>query len=241
MKLQLPSITAICIDCVNANRAIRVLEHCKSLCDFGDVKLLTSIPVAYEHRVRIKPLNSLIAYSIFMLTKVHEYVNTPHMLILQRDGFIINPSAWQEDWLKYSYIAPLFVQYPRVGSGGFSLRSKKLMEEVSRTTPEWDWTQKQAEIIQDEMGMYEDGVISLSGKYSQFNIAPPEEACNFAQGGNPDPIYYRSHPFGFHGVINAIDHKTGFVSPVCEHGGSSCECVKSHVDYLQELGKTNNE
>lgn len=237
MKLSLPNITLCCVDCVNATRAIKVLEHCKSLCDFGAVKFLTSIPCDYEHRIKIMPLNSLVAYSIFMLTRIHEYIDTEQVLIVQRDGFILNTSSWDDDWKTLDYISPLFVQYPIVGSGGFSLRSKKLMQEVSRQTPEWDGTQRGADEIQLVQNYYEDGVICLSGKFSNFKFATRQQASRFAQGGNPDPEFFYPKSFGFHGTINAIQHSTGTISPVCEHGGSSCECVKSHVDFLQELGK----
>lgn len=238
MKKSLPSISLICVDCLNANRAINAIEECKKSFDFGSVKLLTSIPSHYEHAVRIKPLNSLIAYSVFMVTKFHEFIDTDYVLVVQRDGFIINPKSWDDSWVeKFDYIAPLFIQYPRVGSGGFSLRSKKLMQAVSESMPDWDWTQKQADEIQGWMGMYEDGFISLSERYSnRFKIAPPEEAMKFAQGGSPDMEFYYPYPFGFHGTINNIDHATGFVSPVCEHGGN-CECTQPHVDYLFNMEK----
>ena len=92
-KLQFPTTTLMCIDCVNSNRAIAVLEHCKSLCDFADVKFLSSIPSNYEHHIKIKPLNSLTAYSVFMVTKCIDYIDTERVLICQRDGFIINPDC----------------------------------------------------------------------------------------------------------------------------------------------------
>lgn len=211
MKLQLPSVTLMCVDCVDASRAINVLEHCKKMADFGAIKLLTHIPINYEHRVRIKPLNSLIAYSIFMLTKFHEYIDTDHVLIVQRDGFILNPESFNPEWLNLDFIGPLFVQYDKVGSGGFSLRSKRLMRNVAANTPEWNWTQKQAEEIQDLQGYYEDGVICLSNRFAQFKIATPEQAADFAQGGNRNHIYYRQKPFGFHRTWQTIDFKTGIV------------------------------
>lgn len=236
-KLQLPQITALCADCVNSSRAIKVLEHCKSICDFGDVKFLSSIPNKYEHWVKIKPLNSLVAYSIFMLKHIHEYVNTSHMIILQRDGWILNTSSWNPDWLNLDYIGPLFVQYDRVGSGGFSLRSKRLMENVSENTPEWDGTQKHADLIQPGLSYYEDGVICLSGKFSQFKFASLEEAAMWAQGGNRNPDYYRPHPFGYHGLWANINHETGFVSPVCEHEKLDCQCNADHANYLLKMAE----
>lgn len=135
MKLQLPTVTCMIIDCLDVDRAIKVLEHCKSMCDFGDVKLLTSLPTDYSHAVKIMPLQSLIAYSVFMLTRVHEYIDTPNVLIVQRDGWILNLQSFDPAWLELDYIGPLFVQYDKVGSGGFSLRSKKIMQEVSETVP----------------------------------------------------------------------------------------------------------
>lgn len=237
MKLQLPSVTLMCIDCVNANRAIRVLEHCKKKADFGAVKFLSHIPTSYEHRVKIFPLNSLIAYSIFMLTKVHEYIETDHVLIVQRDGFILNPQSFEKDWLGLDYIAPLFVQYDKVGSGGFSLRTRRLMKNVAQNTVEWDGTDKQAHEIQDTMGYYEDGVISLSGRFSHFNFASIQQASRFAQGGNRNHEHHFEYPFGFHGVWNAIDHSTGKVSPVCEHEKGNCECVEPHRLHLYENEK----
>src|SRR5678816_159618 len=159
MKLQLPSVSLLCIDSVNAKGAINVLEHCKNLCDFGAVKLLTDIEIDYEHKVTIPKLNSLVAYSIFMLAKCKDYFDTDHVLIVQRDGFILNPESWNPTWLEYDYIAPLFVQVDKVGSGGFSLRSKKCMEEIAKITPEWDWSQSEADRIQNIMNYYEDGVI----------------------------------------------------------------------------------
>lgn len=227
MKLQLPTVTLMCIDCVNAERAIRVLEHCKSKVDFGAVKLLTSIPVEYEHRIAIPALNSLIAYSVFMLTKVREYIDTNHVLIVQRDGWILNASAWDPKWLDLDYIGPLFMQYDRVGSGGFSLRSKRLMMEVARTMPSWDGTQSGAETIQRDLGYYEDGVISF-GRRVPATIAVPQQAADFAQGGNRNPLYFRGRPFGFHRTWQDIDFKTGLVD-------SSDTSKDIHVTYDEEI------
>lgn len=228
-KLQLPSVTLCCVDCLDVTRAIKVLEICKSKVDFGAVKLLTSIPNEYEHSVKIMPLNSLIAYSIFMLSKVHEFIETEHFLVVQRDGWILNTSAWDDKWLtNYDYIGPLFIQYSKVGSGGFSLRTKKIMEAISKTIPCWDGTQKHADEIQKGLGYYEDGEISLSKFGECWNIAPPEEACKFAQGGNRDPRYFYDKPFGFHRTWQEINFQTGIVD-------SSDLSKDLHVTYDSEI------
>lgn len=236
-KLQLPTVTLLITDCINVKRAERVIEICKQHCDFGAIKLLTSLPTDSEYRVEIMPLNTLVMYSIFMLTECHKYIDTPHVLIVQRDGFILNPQSFKQEWLKYDYIAPLFVQYDKMGSGGFSLRSKKLMKAVSESVAKWDGTQENADEIQSAVGCYEDGVICLSGTFRTFKFAPFEEACMFAVGGNRNPKYYREKPFGFHGAWHDIDIETGFVNPICEHTDGHCLCLNRFKIYLKSFGE----
>lgn len=228
MKLQLPSVTLMCVDCLNVGRAVKVLEHCRTKADFGAVRLLTSIPNFYKYSVKIMPLNSLIAYSIFMLTKVHEYINTDHVLIVQRDGWILNPESFDPAWLELDYIGPLFVQYDKVGSGGFSLRSRNIMQEVSKVVPQWDGSQKEADRMQTSLSYYEDGVICLGNFGKRFNIASLEQAALFAQGGNRNPKYLHSRPFGFHRTWQEIDFNTGFVD-------SSDLSKDLHVTYDHEI------
>lgn len=228
-KLSLPNVTLLATDCVDANRMIKVLEICKSKVDFGAVKLLTHIPVKYEHRIKIPPLNSLIAYSIFMLTKVYQFIDTPYFLTVQRDGWILNAHAWNDDWLQNHYTAPLFMQYDKCGSGGFSLRKTEMMSEIAtREMPEWDWTDKQAHEIQSHTDYYEDGVCSLKERNGKFKIATLEQAAEFGQGGNRNPEYFRDLPFGYHRTWQTIDFKTGFVD-------SSDLSKDLHVTYDHEI------
>lgn len=234
-KLQLPSVTLIVADGVNAHRASKVIEHCKSMCDFGAIKLCTHLPVDSEHRVEIMPLKSLVAYSVWCLTEMHKHFETDHVLICQRDGWILNPLSWNNSWLNYDYIGPLFVQHDDVGSGGFSMRSKRIMQAASMRVPEWDGTDEHAHALQRNIGSYEDGVLALQMKYGGWTYAPPIEAGRFAQGGNPNPAYYHAYPWGFHGAHQNINHSTGFVSPVCEHGGRDCGCRAEHLNKLLEM------
>ncbi len=202
--LELPSVTLVCADCVYVPNAIASLERCKALCNFGAVKLLTSVKTDYSHRVEIGHLGSVNAYSVFMVKKLHEYIDTPHMLVVQHDAWVLHPESWDSRWLDYDYTAPLFNQYNIIGSGGFSLRSKALMAEVSRRYPAWDGTQENAEVLQAGFGAYEDGVTS-GACHGQFRLAPLEEGARFGACGNTDPRYYVKRPFGFHRFSNSIE------------------------------------
>ena len=136
-KPQLPTVTLLIIDCVNYERAQEVLEHCMSCCDFGVVKILTSLPCKNTYDVAIDPLTCIEDVSHFMIKKLADYFDTEHCLIVQHDGFIIYPETWTNDFLKYDYIGapwPVSLLYPGcdnsyvVGNGGFSLRSLKLQK-----------------------------------------------------------------------------------------------------------------
>ncbi len=102
-------------------------------CDFGAVKLLTSLPSDYEHVVVIPRIGSLEAYSEFIVRELFKHIDTSHCLIVQYDGWVCNASRWQADWLAYDYVGgvtPWTEEGPegKGGNGGFSLRSRRLLE-----------------------------------------------------------------------------------------------------------------
>lgn len=219
-KLALPSVTLVCADCIHIDYAIAAIERCKALCDFGAVKLLTSVETNYPHRVEIDHLGSLSDYSVFMLSRIHEYVDTTHMLVCQHDGWVLNVGAWSPEWLERDYVGPLFIHKHQtneksVGSGGFSLRSKRLMELVSRQLPRWAGNPDSTADLMRRAGCYEDGAITLTYRElilgAGMRYATPVEASKFAQGGNRDPAYHVVKPFGFHGLWTNIDHSRGVI------------------------------
>jgi hypothetical protein len=50
--------------CVNPELALKVLNHCTKEIEFADVKLLTHLDIESEYTVKIKPLTSLVMYSV---------------------------------------------------------------------------------------------------------------------------------------------------------------------------------
>lgn len=221
-KLDLSSVTLFCADCYDAARVVPIIERCKSLCNFGAVKLMTSCDLDYEHVVKIKPLTSHVMYSVWMVKKAYTFVDTEHMLVVQHDGWILNPDVWNPSWLSYDYLSPLFIHNHQinalsVGQGGFSFRSRRLMEWIANRAPAWDETPAGTDHTQAMLGSYEDGVISLVYRHAAlaagFKYASPEEASKFGQGGQCDPAYYVRRPFGFHGMWPNINQSTGIVEP----------------------------
>ena len=125
-KIELPEITLLGVDCCDINRLILAAKHSQKNIEFGEVSLLTSLKSADPSVKQIKHIGSIKAYSKFIVEESSNYFKTEHALIIQHDGFVLNAGAWTDDFLKYDYIGAPWPNR-RVGNGGFSLRSKKLM------------------------------------------------------------------------------------------------------------------
>lgn len=141
-SLQLPDVTLCCVDTRSTDLALEAMLKCMAKVQFGDAVLIgppqweqaNTLPgtIRYEE---IPPLNGIDAYSQFLIKDLGRYIETPHVLIVQWDGFVLNPLYWTDDFLSYDYIGSPWYHggHPgMVGNGGFSLRSKRLLEALRR-------------------------------------------------------------------------------------------------------------
>ncbi|MDC8003752.1 DUF5672 family protein [Aureisphaera galaxeae] len=131
--LQLDNVTLLGLDCIDIDRLIFAAEISQKKIRFKEVKLLTSLTSDYKDVVNIPPVTSIEEYSQFMIKELYKYVDTDYVLVIQHDGFVLNPESWTDDFLNYDYIGTLSIW--GMGNGGFSLRSKKLLN-VLATEPE---------------------------------------------------------------------------------------------------------
>jgi len=149
-KLSLPGVTLISVSAVEIEKTLAALKISSEHIAFGAVKLLSptrpaSLPPTIEH-VLIPPIDFL-GYSRFIIRQLHEHVDTEHCLIIQADGFVINPRLWRDEFLAFDYVgAPwpervalrfgdekwFYLGKNRVGNGGFSLRSRKLLQRTAK-------------------------------------------------------------------------------------------------------------
>lgn len=155
----------------------------------GDIRSTTKEPTI--EWVEIEPLQSISDYNTLMLKGVAKHIKSSHALIVQWDGFVSNPELWNEEFLEWDYIgAPWPHRDPKssVGNGGFSLRSRKLLEALTQI--ETDGSQPEDhEICINKRSILE--------RDFDIRFAPPEIAKTFA-------IEYGSYTpsFGFHGMHN---------------------------------------
>lgn len=138
LDLSNKSITLMLVSDYRINDSVNSFKHCMKMAKFSEYKFLTSNT---EHNifsdlknnsveiVKINKLNSIQDYSHFMVHELNNFINTDFVLIIQYDGFIINPNSWTNEFLKYDYIGAPW-NPNSVGNGGFSLRSKRIINEI---------------------------------------------------------------------------------------------------------------
>jgi hypothetical protein len=125
-------LTICAADSVNPALAARALAISIERCDFGDAVLFTDAPIAGPFRtVAIERLASRDDYSRFILKELVRHVATPFALVIQWDGYVVDAGAWLPEFLHYDYIGAKWPWHPdgfTVGNGGFSLRSRRMLE-----------------------------------------------------------------------------------------------------------------
>jgi hypothetical protein len=165
---------------------------------FGKVLLLSDRPpppridsaIAWR---QIAPLASRSDYSRFMLRNLAEHIETSHALCVQWDGFVLNAQAWDPQFLEYDYIGavwPHFADGHNVGNGGFSLRSRRLLEACTKLP--FDEIQPEDVVI--------GRVYRRRLEEQGLRFAPDSVARRFAYERTPST----GKEFGFHGAFNLV-------------------------------------
>jgi len=171
----------------------KTLENCPHIEDvihFGNKRI-----VDYGLFVPIRDLKYF-DYNHFLLKCCYQFVKTDFMLHIQPDGMAINKELWTDEFLKYDYIGAPWID-ERVGNGGFSLRSAKLLDACR------DANVKMPYVIEEKQHINEDGVIcKFDSEYldvfHKIKIAPFELASKFSR----EMRDFEGATFGFHGTWN---------------------------------------
>lgn len=146
---------------------------------------------------RIKKISSLSDYNRLLLSGLADHLRTEFALVIQFDGFVINPVCFSDTFFDYDYIGapwpPALVNRKEtiVGNGGFSLRSARLVEATAR---------KYQRFIDFELP--EDATICrylrpMLEELEHIRYAPAEVARRFSIEFETGIVVA---PFGFHGL-----------------------------------------
>jgi len=215
--IDLPNVTLFCISSDKVPDAIKVLQYSMRGINFGAVKLIThedpgNLPDGIEFS-QCYEIKSIHEYNYYCLYNLTNHIDTDYCLLIQPDGFVINPDKWDDDWFNYDYIgAPWpyrdrayitpYGEHQRVGNGGFSFRSKKLLE-----VPLHQWIPFKVAEMSDFYQMFggnntnEDGNITVHNKHLYEKCGckiAPIEVAKFFSYESPVPENTGIIPFGFH-------------------------------------------
>jgi hypothetical protein len=106
---------------------------------FGDVILVTAIPFD-EHfkqdglsgirNVVIEPFQNIQDHDAWVMKKLADHIETDFFLTVQPDGYILNGSAWEDEFLQYDLIGAPWFWDRVVGNMAFCIRSTRLAKEL---------------------------------------------------------------------------------------------------------------
>lgn len=133
----IPTIDLVAVACTKVPETIEAMKKCQNQMKFTRSILFTHEDVEAEG-IDVVKINKLDyeGYNRFVAMDLWQHTSSEYVLLVQNDGYITDGSLWTEEFLKYDYIGapwPPATQYTkdgvevRVGNGGFSLRSRKLL------------------------------------------------------------------------------------------------------------------
>ena len=175
-----------------ANNAI---QACVSRFDFRSVHVFTDAPQYWpQYQTHsIEKIAAIEDYNRIVLETLPQFLEDDFCLVIQFDGFILNADAFSDTFYQYDYIGAEWPDYPyfRVGNGGFSWRSRKLINAVAELAS----IRKPGE--PEDLFICRTLRVLLEERYG-CKFAPEEVARRFSYEIVPE-----SQPaFGFHGIFN---------------------------------------
>ena len=200
----IPTIDLVSVACTKVSETIEAMKRCQSQMKFNRSILFTNedVEVGGVDVVKIDKLDYK-GYNEFVAKDLYQYVSSDFVLLAQNDGYVVDGSLWKEEFLKYDYIGapwPSQTHFTkenkevRVGNGGFSIRSRKLLRAPTALGLEFT-----------DMGTgfwHEDGFLCVHRRKELedygIKFAPVEVAAQFStEFKTPETV----KSFGGHGVF----------------------------------------
>lgn len=192
-RLQLPDVTLVAIDCVAHELTEMAIRDSLRAVDFAGV-VVCSDKCILDYVPTVKCLcQDINMVSTVLWYAIPPWIRSSHILTVQYDGWVMNPRLWESGWLTYDYVGAPWPWHRncRVGNGGFSLRSTRLMKFLANHAMEFPLVSGRPE--DDLLCRVYRPALETHG----FRWASEETARQFS--------FERERPhatFGFHGLFN---------------------------------------
>lgn len=220
MSLTLITVTNIYHDL--AKFAIEQTLSCVPIDDiivFSDKQLQLSC--AHKH-VMLPETFGRADYGKFICKELVNYIKSDHVMVVQYDGMAVRPQFWTDDYLDFDYIGGVFAHHipalkscyqyldPTIyqnagwyqdsnyvtGNGGFSIRSRKLLEALASDEFSFPWHGVDIEDFVTCI-VYRDQLQSQHG----IRFAPCDLGLRFSH----ELIGFGDNALGFHGWEHIVD------------------------------------
>ena len=143
--MNLDKVTLLGTSYKSKNPFLTALKMCMKV-QFSKIKVLTTHDYEAIEGVEFIKLGNndpIFDYRAWGFDELNKYIDTEFMLGFHPDGFILNPEAWTDEFYNYDYTGAWWndssanwikeicgfwnMNFNRVGNGGFTLISKKLL------------------------------------------------------------------------------------------------------------------
>ena len=139
--VRVPTVTLVAVASTKVPETIEAMKKCMDQMKFDEALLFTHEDIKTEGItvINIKQLDYK-GYNEFVAMGLWKWIYSEYILLVQNDGYITNGKLWTDEFLKYDYIGAPWPpeahhtaegKEVRVGNGGFSLRSRRLLRAPS--------------------------------------------------------------------------------------------------------------
>lgn len=195
MNTYTEKITYVIVDTHVYELSLLALRHSQNNFPLNNILIYSDDPSKWgefsKKVIKIPKISSMNEYTKTLFIESSAHLETDFALIIQWDGFVLNSDRFSNIFLEYDYIGATWNWFDhfRVGNGGFSLRSKKLMSASAEMYKFVDGDEPEDLFICRKMR------IQLESQY-EINFAPETIANHFSR----EYVAVGYPTFGFHGV-----------------------------------------
>lgn len=195
--MKIPNISLVIIDTEVYELALRAIRESISRFDFSEVLIFSDNPNKWPgfSIIQIPKIQNFYEYNNLVINQLYFYLKTDYFVLIQYDGYVLDQSRFSKDFFNYDYIGAPWPWHKdhNIGNGGFSWRSRRLMEAISTL----GYSSKNSEPEDDFICRTNRDVLE---KKFQYRFASYEVASSFSiEHGLP-----MCATFGFHGVWHLV-------------------------------------